>query len=44
MTLELSFIQIMEESRRLATALRLPLDAEPDGRESWFDTWAEKMA
>jgi hypothetical protein len=44
MTLELSFLQIMEESRRLATALRLPLDTEPDGRESWFDTWAEKMA
>ena len=44
MTLELSFIQIMNESRKLATALRLPLNGEPDGRESWFDTWLAKLA
>lgn len=44
MTLELSFIQILDEGRKLATALRLPLNGDPDGRESWFDTWLEKMA
>ena len=43
MNLELSMIQIVGEARRLATAIRIPLNGVVDGRETWFDTWLEKM-
>jgi hypothetical protein len=43
MALELSMVQIMHEGRKLAGALRSPLDGIADGKETWFDTWLEKV-
>lgn len=42
MILELSMVQITNEGRKLADALRSPLDGIADGKETWFDTWLEK--
>jgi hypothetical protein len=42
-TLELLMIQIAGEARRLATTIRVPLNGVVDSRETWFDTWMEKM-
>ena len=43
MDLELSIIQTIDEARRLAKAVKLPFNGVTDDRESWFDTWLEKM-
>ena len=43
MNLELSMIQIVGEARRLAAAIRIPLNGVVDGKETWFDAWVEKM-
>jgi hypothetical protein len=43
MTLELSIVQTVGEARKLAETLRSPLTGIADGRETWFDTWLEKM-
>ena len=43
MTLELSIVQTVGEARKLAETLRSPLAGLADGRETWFDTWLEKM-
>ena len=43
MTLELSMVQTVGEARKLAETLRSPLTGIADGRETWFDTWLEKM-
>lgn len=43
MGLELSMVQAIDEARKLATAVRPPLNGITDGRETWFDTWLEKV-
>ena len=43
MTLELSIVQTVGKARKLAETLRSPLTGIADGRETWFDTWLEKM-
>jgi hypothetical protein len=41
--LELSMVQTIDEARKLAITMKLPLDNTPDGRETWFDTWLAKI-
>jgi Grap2 and cyclin-D-interacting len=43
MKLELSIIEVVNEAQRLARTIRLPLNGVEDGKESWFDTWLEKI-
>lgn len=43
MKLELSMVEVVDEAQRLAKTMRLPLNGVEDGKESWFDTWLEKI-
>jgi hypothetical protein len=43
MSLELSVVQIVDTGHKLARACRISLQNSTDGKETWFDTWLEKM-
>ena len=43
MTLELSLVQLTDQSKNLSGAVRIPLEGGEDQVE-WFDMWSKKMS